>query len=202
MAALVRHGLFKTGHRNIPKNVVFSGFATKAEKKKGIDRKKPPPIDSAVQSIASRGFLRSIKAYSPPEDVSARLESVIKNQLGSLDHSYRLDNLYKRFDLLNACFVEFEHSVPNSILYKIKTVDDVIEFYNTPVDTTTPLDKFKRMDLPENLHIQYEYHRFHPDTDKKFNGVTAFPKSSTIVTGLKYKDKYKGHKQATQWPFK
>lgn len=197
----MRHGLFKTVLRISRKNVVFSGFATKAEKKRGIDRKKPPPIDSAVQSIASRGFLRSIKDYTPPSDVTTRLESVITKQLGSLDISYKLDKLHARFDVLNACFIEFQHGVPNSILHTIKTVQDVIEFYQTPVDTATPLEKFKRVDLPENLHIQYEYKRFHPDTDTKFNGVTAFPKSSTIVTGLKYKDKYKGHKQAKQWPF-
>lgn len=34
-----------------------------------------------------------------------------------------------------------------------------------------------------------------PDTDTKFNGITAFPGSSTIVTGLKYKNKYPGHEQ-------
>ena len=33
------------------------------------------------------------------------------------------------------------------------------------------------------------------ETDTLFNGRTAFPKSSTIVTGLKYKKKYPGHKQ-------
>lgn len=31
--------------------------------------------------------------------------------------------------------------------------------------------------------------------DTMFNGKTAFPKSSTLVTGLKYKKKYKGHMQ-------
>lgn len=30
------------------------------------------------------------------------------------------------------------------------------------------------------------------DTDKLFGGQTAFPESSTLVTGLKYKNKYQG----------
>lgn len=33
------------------------------------------------------------------------------------------------------------------------------------------------------------------DTDTLFGGKTAFPKSSTIVSGLKYKKKYPGHRQ-------
>ena len=77
--------------------------------------------------------------------------------------------------------------------------DDVEIFYSTPVDTRVPLDKFKEVDLPANLHIQYEYHRFHPDTDTKFGGISAFPKRSTIVTGLKYKDKYPGYVAKPSW---
>lgn len=41
-------------------------------------------------------------------------------------------------------------------------VDDVVEFYKTPVDKIAPLDALNSMKLPENLHIQTEYHRFHP----------------------------------------
>lgn len=41
---------------------------------------------------------------------------------------------------------------------------------------------------------------FLSDTDTKFNGITAFPESSTIVTGLRYKDKYKGHVQKQKFP--
>ncbi|XP_036142998.1 uncharacterized protein LOC105832642 isoform X1 [Monomorium pharaonis] len=72
-------------------------------------------------------------------------------------------------------------------------------FYSTPVDSTTPYEALGRIDLPKNLHIQQNYHRFHPDTDTMFNGKTAFPKSSTLVTGLKYKKKYPGHKQENPW---
>jgi len=37
------------------------------------------------------------------------------------------------------------------------------------------------------------------DTDTLFNGRTAFPKSSTLVTSIKYKKKYPGHKQQNPW---
>lgn len=39
---------------------------------------------------------------------------------------------------------------------------DITKFYSTPVNVTTPLDSLKTADLPPNLNIQYEYHRFHP----------------------------------------
>ena len=79
-------------------------------------------------------------------------------------------------------------------------LDDVIAFYQTSVNTTLPLDAMKTMELPSNLHIQHDYVRFHPETDTMFGGRTAFPKSSTLVTGLKAKKKYKGHIAKQSWP--
>lgn len=76
---------------------------------------------------------------------------------------------------------------------------DVINFFETPVESAVPLDTLKTVDLPENLHIQHEYLRFHPETDTKFGGQTAYPKSSTIVTGLKAKKKYAGFQTKMEW---
>lgn len=36
------------------------------------------------------------------------------------------------------------------------------KFYLTPVDAIVPLDAMREKNLPKNLHIRYEYHRFHP----------------------------------------
>lgn len=63
-----------------------------------------------------------------------------------------------------------------------------------------PLDAIAKMDLPENLHIQHEYKRFISEEDTMFKGQTAFPKSSTLVTGLKYRGKYKGNTPKSSWP--
>lgn len=71
-------------------------------------------------------------------------------------------------------------------------IGDIYEFYETPVDTVVPYDALQNRELPPNLHILSDYHRFHPDTDTMFEGVTAFPRSSNLVTGLKTKKKYKG----------
>ena len=37
------------------------------------------------------------------------------------------------------------------------------------------------------------------ETDRMFGGISAFPGTSTIVTGLKYKKKYKGYDARTPW---
>ena len=66
-------------------------------------------------------------------------------------------------------------------------------FYKEEVDTRVPLERFKSIELPPNLSIQYDYHRFHPETDTKFNGVSAFPQRPTIISGLKNKKKYAGY---------
>lgn len=39
---------------------------------------------------------------------------------------------------------------------------DLKNYYKTPVGNVTPLDAMRSMDLPKNLHINYEYVRFHP----------------------------------------
>ncbi|XP_063984100.1 large ribosomal subunit protein mL50 [Diachasmimorpha longicaudata] len=147
------------------------------------------------ESLASRGFLRSLKPYKPAPDVSPRLDNLCQNQGMPADDSARIDGLLHKYDLLVACEKEFSYSIPNSRLHTIETIGDVRNFYMTPIDTSLPFDQVRKTELPKNLHIQYEYNRFHPATDTKFEGKTAFPCSSTIVTGLKYKKKYKGHSQ-------
>ncbi|RZC33586.1 uncharacterized protein BDFB_000426 [Asbolus verrucosus] len=199
MAALMRHGVFKTVQMGPAANALR--FATKAEKKKGIDRKAPPRIDSSAQAVAAKGFLRPQKSYTPPADLRARLDAVARGVLGGAAGDASLADLALKFDLCSACAREFDHAIPNSILHTVQTLDDVRNFYQTPVDTKTPLDKMRNMELPENLHVQFEYHRFHPETDTMFGGQTAFNRSSTLITGLKYKGKYKGHIQNQNWPF-
>ncbi|XP_057321024.1 uncharacterized protein LOC130664871 [Microplitis mediator] len=142
------------------------------------------------KSLSTRGFLRPLKPYEPPKDASEKLDKICKDQGLSENDFTELKDLDLRFKLFSICADEFKCHIPNSILFNIQTIGDLRKFYQTQIDTTLPLDANKNIDLPPNLHIQYEYNRFHPDTDTKFNGKTAFPKSSTLVTGLKYKKKY------------
>ncbi|XP_013194957.2 large ribosomal subunit protein mL50 [Amyelois transitella] len=163
---------------------------------------KVPKVDKKLQasaeSLAARGFLRPTKPWDPPAGID---ETVLKicadNGLKADD---KFEGLDVKFNILNACYKETGHSVPNSLLHTIECVDDLKEFYQTPVDTKTPFDALTKMELPKNLHIQENYVRFHPDKDTMFNGLSAFPKSSTIVTGLRWKKKYEGYSAKRSWP--
>ncbi|XP_053685537.1 uncharacterized protein LOC128735079 [Sabethes cyaneus] len=156
-------------------------------------------VESVGQSLASRGYLRPVKPYSPPKDVRDKILELSK-VLSKTNSNEKFADVQQKFALLSACHKAFNHAVPNSQLHEITSIDDTIAFYQTPVDTTLPLDALKTVDLPQNLFIQHEYIRFHPESDTMFGGKSAFPKSSTIVTGLKYKDKYRGHIAKKSWP--
>ncbi|KAL0842459.1 hypothetical protein ABMA28_014556 [Loxostege sticticalis] len=165
-------------------------------------QKKVPKIDkklqAAAESLAARGFLRPNKPWDPPANIEETVLKICADN--GLKPDAEFQGLETKFVVLNACFKETGHSVPNSLLHTIETVDDLKEFYRTPVDTITPFDALKKMELPKNLHVQEDYVRFHPDKDTLFNGVSAFPKSSTIVTGLKSRKKYEGFTAKRSWP--
>ncbi|XP_050309346.1 39S ribosomal protein L50, mitochondrial [Anthonomus grandis grandis] len=200
MAAFYRHGMLKTAQILNPKTVCPRWYATKAEKRKGLDRKPTPKLDSTAQSIADKGFLRPQRQYTPPENLEQTLTELFKESIGSTDLTTKLTNLSARFNLFAACADKLGRTIPNSMLHQIETLEDVLKFYATPVDTRTPMDRMRTMVLPENLHVQFEYHRWHPATDAKFGGRTAFPESSTLVTGLRSREKYKGHLQKIKYP--
>ncbi|KAG8288478.1 hypothetical protein J6590_016600 [Homalodisca vitripennis] len=124
-------------------------------------RKKRKPA-SPVK--VGRRFLRPLQDYSPPHDALERCEEICSRTLGpNVDDSTSISrDPQSRFTILNDCFKAFKHSVPNSLLYQITTVGALKNFYATPISTTTPLDKMRTMELPENLHVQHEPLRFHP----------------------------------------
>ncbi|KAL4707409.1 hypothetical protein ACJJTC_008594 [Scirpophaga incertulas] len=160
--------------------------------------KEDKTLKAAAESLAARGFLRPYKQWEPPANIEETINKICSENGLNIDSD--LDSLDKKFVVLNACYKETGHSVPNSLLHTIETIEGLVEFYKTPVDTTTPFDSLLKMDLPKNLHIQENYIRFHPEKDTLFNGKSAFPKSSTIVTGLKSRKKYEGYTAKTSWP--
>ncbi|CAD7081995.1 unnamed protein product [Hermetia illucens] len=157
-------------------------------------------IDSVAASLASKGFLRSQNPYEPPENVASQVKEIFNQHQVPADGKVELSSLEKKYAILKACSCNFNHSVPNSQIHEMKTFDNIVQFYETPVAITTPLEALREAQLPENLHIQHDYVRFHPETDTMFGGKTAFPKSSTLVTGLKYRNKYPGHVAKQSWP--
>ncbi|KAL1451977.1 hypothetical protein WDU94_006300 [Cyamophila willieti] len=158
--------------------------------------KVPPRVNDKViwkdaDAVRDKGFLRPQKEYIPPADVETRLNNVFQELAGTTERSTQLTDPVVKYNILDSCYEEFAHKIPNSVLHKINTLDDVYHFYLSPVDVRTPLEAMKTRDLPPNLHILYDYHRF-ADHTSHFNGVTAFPRSNNVVSGLKTKKKYAG----------
>lgn len=107
-------------------------------------------------------FLRPQKDYTPPDDVEIQLEAIFKSVLGTTSRETKVTDLDEKFKLFKMCSDKIGHTIPNSLLHSITTLEQVVQFYKTPIDVRTPLDKMKTMELPENLHVEYNYNRFHP----------------------------------------
>lgn len=167
-------------------------------------------------------FLRPLKEYDPPLDIRNVIIKIANNTVNQTKVSYTLDK-NEKIRLLKKCEELVDHKVPNSLLHTVNTlgkfniklkysvyficyfffyIGDVFDFYETPVDTVVPYDALQNRELPPNLHILANYHRFHPETDLMFDGVTAFPRSSNLVTGLKTKKKYKGFTTLSPYDYK
>ncbi|XP_042859985.1 uncharacterized protein LOC122245916 [Penaeus japonicus] len=152
-------------------------------------------------SLAARGYLRSQQSYNPPKDVENQVLQLCEKTLKSTDPKTTFGDAATKYKLLSECSKKLKHRIPNSIMHNINNVEELMLFYKTPIDATVPLDMMKNMDLPKNLHVIYNYTRFHPETDTLFGGVSAFTKDSTVVSGLKTKKKYPGHTARTAWPY-
>lgn len=105
--------------------------------------------------------MRPQNEYIPPDDVEVQLNEIFQRCIGTSDLQKEIVG-EKKYELLYACYKTFNHPVPNSLLHKMDNLQNVKQFYKTPVDVRVPYDKLKTMELPKNLHVQYEYHRFHP----------------------------------------
>ncbi|XP_069935792.1 large ribosomal subunit protein mL50 [Cherax quadricarinatus] len=154
-----------------------------------------------AESLAARGYLRSQKPYSPARDVQNQVLEICMKLVNSSNFETPLRDSNTKFAVLTQCSKAFGHTVPNSLMHKITNIGALVSFYKTPINTTVPLDMIKNIDLPKNLHVTYKYTRFHPETDTKFGGVSAFTKDSTIVMGLKNKKRYPGYVGRSTWPY-
>lgn len=84
----------------------------------------------------------------------------------------------------------------------MKTVGDVRHFYSTPIQGINTYNRMTKnsKNLPQNLHLIEEPIRFNPETDKLFNGVSAFPGMTHDLKGLRAKKKYPTFKDNFVWP--
>jgi len=159
-----------------------------------------------VQALNARAFLRFQKPYDPPRNAVGMVLDLCRSCLNlkgdeTILVKAELSDPRQKFELLSKASETFRHAVPNSMLHMMSTVGDLVQFYNTPVKTTTPWEELVRNpDLPPNLHVQKDPLRFHPETDTRFGGESAFPKSSTMVVGLRTKKIYRGSEAKMTWP--
>lgn len=64
-----------------------------------------------------------------------------------------------------------KHFVPNSRLHKIKTIDDIIDFYSEPIKNITKFVEMARDErLPQNIAICEHPNRFHPNDKSAIHG--------------------------------
>ncbi|GAV05225.1 hypothetical protein RvY_15391 [Ramazzottius varieornatus] len=158
---------------------------------------------AALQKIIDKGLGKIAIPYNPPADVTERIRGVFEEAFGALKVEQplqlRFPNRASKFHFLASCERVFNYTIPNSHLYEIRTVEDVVRFYQTPVAGTNGLTQFQQVpDLPPNLHIRYDY--YDEDEDPIYNGVTADPHVDKIPMGLREKKLYKPVKAERDWP--
>ncbi|KAG0718246.1 39S ribosomal protein L50, mitochondrial [Chionoecetes opilio] len=158
-------------------------------------------MDFDAQALAARGYLRSQNPYQPPADADQQVLNICEQVLGTHEAGATFPSAQDKWKVLVKCSQVLSHTLPNSLMHRISNVEELVTFYLTPVNTSVPLDMMKDMDLPKNLHVTYNYNRFHPETDTKFGGVSVFTKDSTLVVGVKNKKRYPGYKSQTGWPY-
>ena len=122
--------------------------------------------------------------------------------------SIPLDSAQTKASVLSALHRELGHLVHSSRLHEMSNLERVFLFYQAEICVLTPYEALHRDQeadlLPPNLVIQLEPHRFTGQGDNRLDQVnikpcslppslpqvTAWPRSDTLVTGLRAREKY------------
>lgn len=157
-----------------------------------------------LDAIRARGFLRNRLPWNPPVDVESIVLNVIKSEaaLDSIENcsAFQFSSLDQKSRILLAVEKQLNRAVPNSLLNEIRGASDLLEFYRKPVRNVTSYEELARSEnKPKNLHVIEQPIQFHPEKDKYFDGVTAFPKSSTIMVHPRNRRIYGGFRAKTEW---
>ena len=91
-------------------------------------------LQSQMESLKTKGFLRAYRSYTPPSDLRTRFLSCVSEVLGTevtLDNidSIEISDSKQKFTLLKALNTEFDHRVHNSRLHMMKNLGDLYLFY-------------------------------------------------------------------------
>ncbi|NXS63411.1 RM50 protein, partial [Brachypteracias leptosomus] len=100
------------------------------------------------------------RSYVPPEDIQSCLESRVREIFGpSLPDNWQQTPLAEKrlkYHLLAQLAAELGHAVPNSQLHLMRSAEDVLNFYSTPVKDASKFDELCAAELPPNLKIMWE----------------------------------------------
>uniref|UniRef100_A0A8B9GIB4 Large ribosomal subunit protein mL50 n=1 Tax=Amazona collaria TaxID=241587 RepID=A0A8B9GIB4_9PSIT len=100
------------------------------------------------------------RSYDPPKDIQSYLESRVREIFGpSLPDNWQqtsLEDNRLKYHLLAQLAAELGHAVPNSQLYLMRSAEDVLNFYSTPVKDASKFDELCAAELPPNLKINWE----------------------------------------------
>jgi len=110
-------------------------------------------------------------------------------------------SLDQRTRVLGEIGATLKHFVPNSRLHKVKSVADLLEFYQEPVKNVTKFAEMARdASKPANLALAEHAIRFHPnDREAPHGGITAYPGTGGEVFSLRQKRLLRQYKPKKEW---
>ncbi|EPB71834.1 hypothetical protein ANCCEY_09057 [Ancylostoma ceylanicum] len=160
-----------------------------------------------IDSIRARGFLKYRYNYEPASDVKDTVLKIAREVLSVKDESTSditqvlLNDNFVKAKIILKLSEKLMHCPTNARLMHIKSVQDLVEFYEEPVENITSYTKLARQESkPANVFMLEHARRFHPeDIDAWHGGITAFPGSGGKVISLRNKRLLRQFQPKSDW---
>ncbi|XP_077996138.1 large ribosomal subunit protein mL50-like [Glandiceps talaboti] len=130
-----------------------------------VDETDPEVVEAkymAIPGVQEKPFIIARpkvvkKVYKPSGDVHDQLESITKSLHPDTDdwRNVGLTDPLLKYKILTECIEAFRHAPTSYQLNDLKSVNDVLAFYQTEVKDTTAFDELSHQDLPKNLKINW-----------------------------------------------
>lgn len=169
-------------------------------------------VDESIveDAIRARGVARYAYNYAPPANIESIVKECARGVLASEGEKTEAVEAYSlnkknaiKYKILLAVssHLESSHLPVNGKLIYLHTVQDIIDFYATPVSNTNEYTQLaRRADKPSNLTVMEKPFRFHPEDVEAFHGgITAFPGEGGEVLSLRNKRLYRQFKPKEKW---
>ncbi|GMT14688.1 hypothetical protein PFISCL1PPCAC_5985, partial [Pristionchus fissidentatus] len=160
--------------------------------------------------IRARGVAKYAYNYAPPANIESIVKEAAKevvspdgNKIDSVE-GYSLKNKSAiKYKILMAVSsrLECSHLPINGKLAYLHSVQDIVDFYATPVHNTNEYVRLSRDESkPSNLTVMERPFRFHPEDVEAFHGgITVFPGEGGEVMGERNKRLYRQFKPKEKW---